>query len=153
MRAGQLAKLTGVSTDTLRHYERMGLLARPPRTRGNYRDYPSSALERARLIRRALGAGFSLAELASILKVRDRGGVPCRTARAIAEAKLREVKQQIRDLHAMRAQLSRTIRDWDARLAATPKGQPARLLENLPETTGESRHRVRVNSKRKGRRA
>jgi len=149
MRAGQLARVVGVSTDTLRHYERMRLLPIPPRTGGNYRNYPASALDRVRLIRRALGAGFSLPELASILKVRDRGGVPCLAARAMAEAKLRDVKQQIRDLQAMRKQLGRILRDWNARLKRTQEGQPARLLENLPEEFERRQRTTSVKTKRR----
>lgn len=140
MRAGQLAKAVGVSTDTLRHYERIGILSKPPRTEGNYRDYPESSLDRVRLIQRALGAGFSLAQLGSILRVRDKGGVPCQAAHAMAEAKLRDVKLQIRELQAMRRQLGRILKDWRKRLARTRKGQPAKLLESLPD---EARHRKR----------
>ena len=60
MRSGELARLVGVSTDTLRHYERLGLLEIPARTSGGYREYSSGSLERVRLIRRALSIGFSL---------------------------------------------------------------------------------------------
>lgn len=74
MRSGQLARLTGVSTDTLQHYERLGLLPLPSRTAGNYREYSSISRQRVELIRRALAIGFSLSELRGILAVRDRGG-------------------------------------------------------------------------------
>ena len=60
MRSGELAKLTGVSTDTLRHYERLGMPARPKRTDAGYRLYP--AVKRIQLARRALGVGFTLGE-------------------------------------------------------------------------------------------
>ncbi len=73
LRSGELARLAGLSSDTLRHYERMGLLAKPPRTLSGYRDYPSNTLERVHLIRRALSVGFSLAKLTTILKIRDQG--------------------------------------------------------------------------------
>ncbi|SRR6266481_498045 len=63
MRSGQLARLTGASTDTLRHYERLRLLPLPQRTAGNYRAYPPTSQQRVELIRRALAIGFSLAEL------------------------------------------------------------------------------------------
>jgi len=66
MHSGELAKLTGVSTDTLRHYERLGLLAAPARTTGNYREYPASAQQRVTLIQRALRISFSLKELKTI---------------------------------------------------------------------------------------
>ena len=132
MQSGELSRLAGVSSDTLRHYERLGVLPKPPRTNGGYRDYPASSLDRVRLIQSALRVGFSLQELATILKMRDRGEVPCHRVRAIAGRKLEEVKKQINDLLAMRGQLERIVRDWDARLARTSKGKPARLLESLP---------------------
>lgn len=133
MRPGQLARLIGVSPDTVRHYERLGLLPRPPRTRSGYRDYPPESVERVRLIRRALRVGFSLPELKTILCIRDRGGVPCQRVRVMAKFKLQQVKQQMKDLLVMRAQLDRIVRDWDARLARTRKGQRAQLLEHLPD--------------------
>ncbi len=138
MRSGELARLVGVSTDTLRHYERLGLLAKPPRTGGGYRDYPADSLERVRLIRRALSVGFSLPELTTILKMRDGGQAPCRRVQAIADAKLQQVKQQIQDLTEMRGQLEGLLKDWRIKLAQTRKGEPARLLETLPREFGRA---------------
>jgi DNA-binding transcriptional MerR regulator len=132
VQSGELSRLAGISTDTLRHYERLGVLPKPPRTNGGYRDYAANSVERVRLIQSALKVGFSLAELATILRMRDRGEVPCYRVRAIAEHKLQEVKQQIKDLLGMRDQLERILKDWDARLARAEKGKPARLLESLP---------------------
>ena len=63
--SGELARLAGVSPDTLRHYERVGVLQKPARSENNYRVYPESALPRVMLVRRALAFGFSLAELTS----------------------------------------------------------------------------------------
>ena len=131
MQSGELSRHAGISTDTLRHYERLGVLPKPPRTNGGYRDYPANSLERVRLIQSALKVGFSLPELATILRMRDRGEVPCQRVRAIAEHKLEEVKQQINDLLGMRDQLERILKDWDARLARAGKGKPALLLESL----------------------
>ena len=131
MRSGELARHTGVSTDTLRHYERMGLLARPQRTSGGYRAYEQQALDRVRLVRRALSIGISLRELADILKIRDGGGAPCRRVRQIAESKLVEMEQQLADLTVMRKHLRRVLRGWDQRLARTPRGRKALLLETL----------------------
>jgi DNA-binding transcriptional MerR regulator len=132
VQSGELARLTGVSTDTLRHYERLGLLPKPPRTDGGYRAYPPHSLERVRLIRRALNVGFSLPELKTILKMRDAGEVPCRRVQAMAESKLEQVKQQIQDLVEMRDQLEVMLKHWNVKLARTRRGQPARLLEALP---------------------
>ena len=133
MRSGELARLAGVSADTLRHYERLGLLSPPSRTSGGYRNYPESALERVSLIRSALSVGFSLSELQTILKMRDAGQVPCHRVRAMAQSKLELLKQQIKGLVAMRGQLARILKDWDRRLAHTRKGMPARLLETVPK--------------------
>jgi MerR family copper efflux transcriptional regulator len=148
MQSGELARLAGLSTDTLRHYERLGLLRTPPRTDGGYRDYPVHALERVRLIRRALSVGFSLAELKTILAMRDRGEVPCLQARAMAENKLQQVRRQLKELLVMRNQLERLLKDWDARLARTQKGQPARLLESLPKEWTKHSLPPRLNTKR-----
>ena len=132
MQSGELARLTGISTDTLRHYERLGLLPKPPRTDGGYRDYPSQSLERVRLIRRALSVGFSLPELATILKMRDGGEVTCRRVQVMAESKLEQVKEQIQNLVEMQNQLEAMLKHWNVKLARTRRGQPARLLEDLP---------------------
>ena len=131
LRAGQVAQLTGVSPDTLRHYERLKLLAVPKRSTGNYRLYPPDTVDRVRLIRRALVVGFSLRELAGILKVRDEGGAPCRQAKRLLEEKLSQLEQQITDLAAMRDHLRLVLKDWDDRLTATQDGKQARLLEAL----------------------
>jgi DNA-binding transcriptional MerR regulator len=74
-----LARQSRVSSDTLRHYERLGLLPLPERTAGNYREYSPAAPKRVELIQRALTIGFSLAELKTILTVRDKGGAPAAT--------------------------------------------------------------------------
>src|SRR5215469_14025548 len=132
MRSGELARRAGISADTIRHYERLGLLKAPPRNRSGYRDYPADALLRVTLIRQALRLGFSLDELAGILRVRDGGGIPCRTVFASTKSKLAQVEQRIQDLKTMRALLRRILQAWRARLAGTPRDHPARLLENLP---------------------
>lgn len=131
MRSGELARLAGVSTDTLRHYERIGLLPRPRRTTGNYRDYSPSTLSRVELIQRALNIGFSLGELKPILALRDRGGVPCHRVRQALHSKIQQVGEQIENLEAMRRELKRIGNEWDKRLRRAKPGQAARLLETV----------------------
>jgi DNA-binding transcriptional MerR regulator len=132
MRSGQLARQRGVSTDTLRHYERLGLLPLPQRTAGNYREYPPTSPQRVELIRRALTIGFSLPELKTILAVRDKGGAPCRHVRDLLRSKIHNLDQQIRNLVSLRAEMNRLSGEWDKRLRRTQPGQVARLLENVP---------------------
>jgi len=132
MRSGQLARQTGVSTDTLRHYERLGLLPLPQRTAGNYREYPPTSPQRVELIRRALTIGFSLPELKTILAVRNKGGAPCRHVRDLLRSKIHNLDQQIRNLVSLRAEMKRLSGEWDKGLRRTKPGQVARLLENVP---------------------
>jgi DNA-binding transcriptional MerR regulator len=129
--SGELARLAGVSTDTLRHYERKGVLPRPQRTPNGYRRYPPAALARVQLVRRALSVGFTLEELAAILRAREHGRAPCREVRALAARKLTQVEAQLEELRALRAELRTTLQDWDARLARAAPGEHAGLLEAL----------------------
>ena len=142
LRSGELARLLGVSPDTLRHYERMGVLPRPRRAGNGYRLYEPAALSRVRLVRRALAVGFTLDELRRLLAARDRGAPPCGEVRRLAGEKLEEIEARLGELASLRDELRRTIRDWDTRLAATPRGKPARLLESLaamPPAAGRRR--------------
>jgi len=131
MRSGKLAELAGVSADTLRHYERLGLLAPPQRSAGGYRLYAPSALDRVRMIRRALAIGFSLKELGRILRVRAQGGAPCREVRSMAGEKLRELERKIEEMTALQRLLKGLLAQWDRKLSRTPKGSKAFLLEGL----------------------
>ena len=129
--SGELADLAGVSRDTLRHYERKGVLPRPLRAHNAYRQYPPEALQRVQLVRRALSVGFTLDELAKVLKVRDAGGAPCEEVRKLAAQKLVDVQDQLRELTKLRDDLQNTLNDWDERLVHRPKGERANLLESL----------------------
>ena len=145
LRSAELARIAGVSTDTLRYYERNRLLPPVPRALNGYRCYPPQAVERVALIRRALGLGFSVDELARILKARDQGGAPCKTVRALAADKLRQVEQQMRDLTRFSAELRTVVRDWDKRLAGSD-GRPARLLEAMVRAPRRPAAKQRRNS-------
>jgi len=131
LRSGALARLAGVSTDTLRHYERKGLLKKPRRSGNGYREYPASDLDRVRLVRSALGIGFTLEELARVLRVRDGGGSPCSQVRALAGTKLAEVETQLRELTMLRDELRGLLKNWDVILAKKPPSERAGLLESL----------------------
>ncbi len=139
MLAGELAAAAGVSTDTLRHYERKGVLARPRRAANGYRQYPPEALARVTLVRRALAVGFTVDELARVLKARDGGAAPCREVRALAAGKLAEVEEQLAQLVELRGELRATLAEWDARLARASDGGRAGLLESLAAKGGGGR--------------
>ena len=129
--AKALARATGVSTDTLRHYERKGLLARVHRTASGHRRYSLATVDRVLLIQRALVVGFSLNDLGRVLAVRDRGGAPCHNVRALVGERLDAMEQQIADLVILRDELRTLLADWDVILSNTPTGKPAHLLDSL----------------------
>jgi DNA-binding transcriptional MerR regulator len=139
-----IADAAGVSTDTLRHYERMGLLPAAARTDAGYRRYRPSTIDRVRVIRRALAVGFSLRELASVLRRREHGEPPCRHVRALVGERLAELERRLSDLAALRDDMRVLIDAWDARLAQTAPGQRARLLDMLVSRPSLDRSRVKT---------
>ena len=153
MRSGELARRANVSADTLRHYERKGLLAPPHRAANGYREYPEAALPRVRLIQRALDMGFSLDDLARVLRQRDAGGAPCAQVRAVAAARLAQLEERISSLQALRTELAGLLSEWDRRLATLPPGKRAGLLDALGATPpAASAGRGIVRNRRRDRR-
>ena len=130
LHSGELAALAGVSTDTLRHYERKGLLPAVPRCANGYRLYRVEVLDRIRMIRSALRLGFTIDELAWVLQVRAAGGVPCRDVRNMATAKLHELREREKELTQMIRMLGNVIRGWNQRLKKSD-GRPVHLLQSL----------------------
>lgn len=113
MRTSELAGQVGVHPETLRYYERCGLLGAPPRTAGGYRDYPDSAVELLRFVMRARQLGFTLDDVEELLHL-DRGGPEgCVAARALAEARKADLEARILDLRRMRDCLADLIATCD----------------------------------------
>jgi len=110
MRIGRLAKASGVSIDTLRFYEREGLIREPRRTIGGYREYSSDALETVRFIRETKALGFTLAEIRDLLSMGVRCTGECGPLTEKAERKLAEMKREIRRLRSIQTTLEKMIR-------------------------------------------
>jgi len=150
LRSGELARLTGVSADTLRHYERLGILPTSQRTNGGYRMFPASAVERVQLAQRALQLGFSLHELSEILRNRDSGGVPCHRVLNLTEEKLHLIGQRIQELQRTQSYMRTLLHDWRKKLKHTPPGTKALLLHSLVDKpkskSGENNLRRRSRS-------
>lgn len=138
LRIGQLAKRSGVSTDTIRYYERIGVTPKPARTSAGYREYSKSAIERVRLVQNALRFGFSLKQIGAFLGVRQAGGAPCKHVREAGTQILEAIERQIAELTASRESIKETLTLWDRRLSQTPEGRPAHLLEALPASERQS---------------
>jgi DNA-binding transcriptional MerR regulator len=141
LNSGELARQAGISTDTLRFYERRGLLPVVPRSASGYRLFPPETLGRVRLIRAALSIGFSVSELCEILRDRNRGAAPCRRVRRLAAEKLVALEERLRELQSCRRELRKALVEWDVMLAKTPHGKQARLLEAFAATHPKSRSR------------
>lgn len=131
LRSSELARAVGVSTDTLRHYERLGVLAEAPRTQAGYRVYPAESLDRVNMIRHALRLGFTLAELAEVLRTRDRGGVPCKRVLEMLEGKLHSLGKQISDLKRLEKTMEQMVGEWRSKLGQSEPGRRVHLLHSL----------------------
>ncbi len=104
---GRLARLAGVGVETIRFYERRGLLEEPPRTEAGYREYAPETVRRLRFIRRAKELGFTLREIGELLSLRVAPGATCADVRRRAEAKRRDIEEKIRSLEQMNAALAK----------------------------------------------
>src|SRR3546814_1910820 len=102
--------------ETIRYYERIGLLPKPPRTNGNYRDYGQAELGRLSFIRRARDLGFSLDQVRALLNLSDDRGRDCAGIDRIAHAHLAEVDRKIADLTALRRELKAVIDSCDGEI-------------------------------------
>ncbi len=137
-RSGALAKATGVSPDTIRHYEKIGVLLRAARTEAGYRVYPASAVERVLVVQRALRIGFTLAELAEVLKARDAGGTPCRRVYELAQEKLKGIEADIEALKRMQRYVRKVLSDWEQRIQRAGPEQKSHLLHSLTDAVKHS---------------
>ena len=106
---GELAKATGTKAETVRYYERIGLLPAPARTSGNYRAYSRPHLERLSFIRRARDLGFSLDQVRALLRLADDRGQSCAEVDRIAKLHLTEVDRKIADLASLGSELRQLI--------------------------------------------
>jgi MerR family mercuric resistance operon transcriptional regulator len=110
---GRLSKHTGTSIETIRYYERVGLLPAPARSPGGYRLYGPDHVKRLSFIRRARALGFPISEVRTLLRLTDERKRPCAEVRVVAEAHLKDVRAKIADLRRM----ERTLRTTVARCA------------------------------------
>lgn len=109
MRSSELAEQAGVNVQTLRYYERRGLLPEPERLDSGYRAYGPDAVQIVKFVRRAQKLGFSLEEINSLLELSAGGPESCEAARELASAKVAELDQKLASITAMRGSLLRLI--------------------------------------------
>jgi MerR family copper efflux transcriptional regulator len=132
MTIGKVAHLTGVGVETVRFYERKGLIPEPPRRASGYRQYPRATVSRIRFIKRAKELGFSLKEIKELLSLRIDPATTCEDIRLRAEAKIADIEERVRTLQRMKKAL--------VRLAAACRGRgpvsECPILEVLGEEEG-----------------
>ncbi len=110
---GELAKTTDTKVETIRYYERIGLLPEPGRTSGNYRSYSDEHLGRLSFVRRARDLGFSIEQVRALLGLSDQRDRSCATVDTIAREHLHEVDRKISDLKKLRRELDALIKQCD----------------------------------------
>ncbi|MBW2096875.1 MAG: MerR family transcriptional regulator [Deltaproteobacteria bacterium] len=107
---GQLARKAKVNLETIRYYERRGLIVKPPRNESGYRQYSPEDLLRFRFISRAKALGFSLKEIIELLSLRRDPGMTCNDVKERVEAKIVQVERKIETLEIIRAALSGMVK-------------------------------------------
>ena len=128
---GRLAKEAGVNLETVRFYERRGLLPRPPRSASGYRLFPAEAARRLRFIRRAQELGFSLKEVGELLSLRVSRRTTSAAIRARAETKIADIQEKIRSLESMKKTLQKLTKVCDG---CAPLAE-CRILDSLDRET------------------
>lgn len=106
MQIGELGRRAGVPAKTIRYYEEIGLLEEPARSANGYRDYGDEAVDRLQFVRDAQGTGLSLAEIASILEMRDHGEQTCGHVIDLLERHLADIDRRVRQLRSTRKLLA-----------------------------------------------
>lgn len=116
---GQLAKESKLHVETIRYYERRGLIPKPPRTVSNYRMYSSENLLRVKFIKHAQGLGFSLKEIKELLALRATPRAKCADVQKYTTRKIEDIKERIHSLTRMRRSLEQLLRECSGNLPVT----------------------------------
>lgn len=116
---GDVAKQAKVRIETLRYYEREGLVASPPRSQSNYRLYPEDTVRRVQFIKRAQELGFSLKEIKDLLSLRVDPATSCADVRTRALEKITTIEEKLRSLKAMRQALTQLVEECPGEGAVT----------------------------------
>lgn len=131
MRIGEVAAEAAVNIQTLRYYERVGLLPTPARQSSGYRAYSANAVRQVRFIKRAQELGFSLAEIGELLSLREQSQKACHRVEARASTTLDRINDKIRDLESIRTALAQYV---DSCRKGPPRGE-CPLLQALDRPT------------------
>jgi MerR family mercuric resistance operon transcriptional regulator len=131
---GEIAKAAEVGVETIRFYEREGLIEEPPRRPSGYRQYPPDTVRRVRFIRRAKDLGFTLKEVSELLSLRVHPGTACGDVKTLARAKVADIEAKIAELERMKVVLERLSKACgrERDMSACP------ILDSLEEEVGDA---------------
>jgi Hg(II)-responsive transcriptional regulator len=146
LRSGELARRAGVNVETLRFYERQGLMPAPPRRASGYRDYPPETVDLVLFIQRAQHLGFSLREIKELLALREVPRATCGDVLVLAERKIAEIDAKISDLRAMRSALTKLLKGCTG--GSTPIAQ-CPIIESLASEGNAAGKRRRLADPRR----
>lgn len=132
MRIGELARATGTKAETIRYYEREGILPAADRTDSNYRDYSDDHLATLTFVRRARELGFSMAQVRELLALSDHDDKPCQDVDKLVQRQMVEVERKISDLSALLDELGQMLRSCQA-----DKIGECRIVESLARPLGK----------------
>lgn len=139
---GDVAELAGVTAPTVRYYESIGLLRKPPRSASGYRSYSREAIKDLEFIRKARALGFSLGEIGEIVQLTRSGKKPCSRVVDLARQRLADVDEQMRKLASFRNQLAAELVRWEEPSSPTCDGL-CQMIESSappPDSTLPDRH-------------
>lgn len=124
---GEVAKLSGIGIETLRFYEKSGLLDRPSRTPSGYRVYDAAIIDRLSFIKKAQVLGFTLEEIRELISHKRAGESPCGHVRAKVKSRLAELDERIRQMTLYRDELAAELKQWEKKREST--GHVCGLIE------------------------
>ncbi|HSE96702.1 MAG TPA: heavy metal-responsive transcriptional regulator [Blastocatellia bacterium] len=146
LKIGEVSRQTGIGIETLRFYEKSGLLDKPARTYSGYRMYSSDVLDRLSFIKRAQVLGFSLDEIRKLIDDARGGHSPCDEVREIVRTRLEELDRRMREMARYRKELADTLEEWD-RLGRAP-GHICGLIEGAQVEHSPARRKGFKKSRR-----
>ena len=129
LKIGAVAKESGIGIEALRFYERSGLIDPPVRTASGYRTYSADIFERLKFIKQAQTLGFSLDEIAQLIREKRAGKSPCSHVRDVVRRRLNELDERMREMKRYRKELAEALAEWDEKGDAD--GHICGLIENV----------------------
>jgi len=150
LRVSQVARMAGLGSDSIRHYERIGILPKAERSASGYRMWNEHDLRYLKWIGSAKRAGFTLRELTEIFGMYRAGRPPCKTVRGLLRRKLVDLDRQIEELSTLRTKLLPVLARWNERLSRAAPNEFVSLFDDLRNVSvPATKVRTRLNARKR----